>query len=533
MQQNKVNLQDVINELPKSVDLIKQSKQDMINQLKNLNNLEKKIKESGNKINEIIKAIDDVKLMDKNMIKKSNEYLSLNAKYVNLQFDTLIKIEKIKDFLNELKIEKKYPSEWMGGKVPGEIVETEDGCRAIYDCQSRSFKYKNIINSPKMFGCADKQDCIVQAKKYLYEYFDKLNKVINKYRYINSNTIEVQLSQDKTFLTDSKNIELINNYRIGLKHDKRYDKYYITYVESPKVNKLFTELAFGISRARVSNGCDLDLREINVIDMDNSKLIKQNDNKLYDKINSNNQIEKQKFNSDGLEMYKWFGGKYAGTVFQRAGQLKWSVVVKKQDGSVVTKTLSFTNETKDKVYAEAIKIRNGLSDTFGLTTNKIRIIDNKMIEVKLTKEQIMITDYKFLNVVEKYPLYASKSEGENSKYYTSMMIGNIQKQFHNFITGWKMVDHIDRNPMNNCLSNLRETTYKENNNNRTKSNSSNAIELGVTYSAKDNAYKARIKQDDKEYCKQFSIKKYGKDEALRLAIETRRDFNRAFNCMNG
>ena len=145
----------------------------------------------------------------------------------------------------------------------------------------------------------------------------------------------------------------------------------------------------------------------------------------------------------------------------------------------------------------------------------------------------MTTDYKFLNIVEKYPIFASKSEGDNSKYYASVMIGNEQKQFHNFITSWVMVDHIDRNPLNNCLNNLRETTYKENNNNRNKSESSNAIELGVTYSVKDDAYKARIKQDGKEYCKQFSVKKYGKDEALRLAIETRRDFNKAFNCLNG
>ena len=138
-----------------------------------------------------------------------------------------------------------------------------------------------------------------------------------------------------------------------------------------------------------------------------------------------------------------------------------------------------------------------------------------------------------METVEKYPIYVSKSEGVNSKYYASMSVGNSQKQFHNFITGWDMVDHIDRNPLNNCLSNLRETTHKENNNNRSKSESSEAIELGVTYSERDDAYKARIKQDGKEYCKQFSVKKYGKQEALRLAIETRRDFNRAFNCLNG
>ena len=61
--------------------------------------------------------------------------------------------------------------------------------------------------------------------------------------------------------------------------------------------------------------------------------------------------------------------------------------------------------------------------------------------------------------------------------------------------------------LNNSLSNLRETTYKENNNNRTIYASSNALELGVIYSEKDDTYRAKIKQDDKEYCKQFSIKK--------------------------
>lgn len=526
--ENKLDLQDVIKELPKSSELLKQIKLNIKNINKEIIKIEEKIKSNEEKINKIINVEKNLKLMDKDIIIKFNEFISLGLDLVKKQNANYINLFELKNDLVELNINKNYPTEWEGGKCLGEVVETDDGYRVIYDGQSRSFKYKNIKKSPKMFACINKEDCKIQAKKYLYEYFDNLNKITNKYRFINHNTIEVQLSQNKTFITDSKNINLINDYKIGLKHDKRYDKYYITYVVSPKVNKLFTELSFGISRAKLSNGCDFDLRQSNVIDMDNSKLIENNN----DNFNTTN-TDSVKFNSDGLEMYKWFGGKYAGTVFQRSGQNKWTVVVKKPDSSVATKTLSFDDKTKDKVYEEAIRIRNELSDTFGLTTNKIRIIDGDKIEVKLSKDQIMTTDYKFLHIVEKYPLYASKSDGESSKYYTSMMVGNIQKQFHNFITGFKMIDHIDRNPMNNCLSNLRETTHKENNNNRSKSDTSNAIELGVTYSARDDAYKARIKQDGKEYCKQFSVKRYGKEEALRLAIETRKDFNRAFNCLNG
>jgi hypothetical protein len=518
-----MNLQDVIKNLPKTSDIIKQIKNKITNNLNILENQEKLIELNEKKI----KMAININLMDKDIVNEFNKLIKLNINLMKEQNKIYSKIKKYNDKIEILKKDKVYPTEWVGGKIPGEILETEDGYRAIYEGNSRSFKYKNIKNSTKMIACTDKEDCRIKAEKHLYEYYDGLGKIANKYRLVNFNTLEVQLPQDKTFITDSKFIDVINDNRIGIKHDKRYDKYYITYVETPKVNKLFTELAFEVLRAKFANDCDFDLRESNIIDTDNAKLIHVNNNVNN---NVNNPI---KLNIDGLEMYKWIKGKYSGTVFQRANQLKWSIIVKKSDGSVATKTLSFTEATKDKVYKEAIEIKNGLSDTFSLTSNKIKIIDGDKIEVKLTKDQVMITDYKFLHIVEKYRLFATKSSDKNSKYYVSLEVGGVMHKYHKFITGWVMVDHIDRNPMNNCLNNLRETTHKLNNNNRTKSESSNAIELGVTYSAKDDSYKARIKQDGKEISKQFSIKKYGKEEALRLAIETRREFNHAYNCLNG
>lgn len=516
-----MNLNDIIENLPKIKDIIKERQLEITKLTDIIFNLDKQL----NIIEKQIKMILDVNLMDSSVIEKFSSLVESIPNIIKEQNKCIFDIVGLKEKISQLEqLDRAYPTGWKGGKVPGDIVETEDGCRVIYDGQSRSFKYKNIINSPKMFACEDMNDCKSKAEKYLYDYYNGLNKIVNKYRYVNYNTIEIQLSQDKTFITDSKFVELINNHRIGLKHDKRYDKYYITWISAPKVHKSFTELAFGISRAKISNGCDFDLRESNVVSTDNIDLIESDENKNQEQI---------KLNEDGLEMYKWIRGKYAGTVFQRTGELKWSVVVKKPDGHVVTKTLPFTEETKEKIHKEAIEIRNGLSNYFNLTTNKIRIIDGNKIEVKLSKDQIMTTDYKFMNVVEKYHIYVTKSSNENSKYYASFEANGNTHKYHKFITGWKMVDHIDRNPLNNCLSNLRETTSKLNNNNRSKSDTSNAIELGVTYSVKDNAYKARIKQDGKEISKQFSIKKYGKNEALRLAIESRKDFNHTYNCLNG
>ena len=520
-------LADIITNLPKPEDEIKTIKRDIQQCYKQIDQLDKQVNINENQIKIYVK-LDTKNIQDLRYI---NNLISTNISVITKISELYEKINELNKKIDTLKYNINFNSNWVGGKVLGELIDTPDGYRIRFDGQSRSFKYKNIINSDKLIGCEDKEDCKKKAEKYLYDYYDNQGKIVNKYRYVSPNVIEIQLSQDKTFITNSKFIDLINKFRLGLKQNKRNDKtdkFYIQYIESPKVFKPFTELICpNKSKIRLSNGCDFDLREENLLETDNKVI-------ALEYIEKNN-IEKEKkiLNSDGLEMYVWFGGKYVGTVFQRNGQNKWSVVVKKSNGSVVTKTLSFTENTKDLVYKEAVEIRNNLSDANGLTTNKIRIIGDDKIEVKLSKDQVMITDYKFMETVEKYPIYVSKSEGVNSKYYASMSVGNSQKQFHNFITGWDMVDHIDRNPLNNCLSNLRETTHKENNNNRSKSESSEAIELGVTYSERDDAYKARIKQDGKEYCKQFSVKKYGKQEALRLAIETRRDFNRAFNCLNG
>lgn len=249
-----------------------------------LENKEKQLNLNEKKIQSIV----NINIMNEDIINKLNELVKSNIVNIKKQNEIYNKISKYNGKISILEKNPTYPTEWVGGKVPGEIIETDDGYRAIYEGNSRSFKFQNIKNSPKTFACINKEDCRIKAEAHLYEYYDGLGKITNKYRYVNFNTIEVQLSQDKTFITDDKFVELIDDNRIGLRYDKRYDKYYITYVESPKVHKLFTDLAFGVLRAKFANECEFDLREINIIDTDNTKLIQVNKTNKTNNDEANN-----------------------------------------------------------------------------------------------------------------------------------------------------------------------------------------------------------------------------------------------------
>jgi hypothetical protein len=89
------------------------------------------------------------------------------------------------------------------------------------------------------------------------------------------------------------------------------------------------------------------------------------------------------------------------------------------------------------------------------------------------------------------------------------------------------IDHIDRNPQNNHISNLQWTTPRRNSQNRTKSSKNTSGKQGVyryTDKRKDLHYwRVQIYDNTgKVIAKLFSIKKLGDAEAKRQAIEHRR-----------
>lgn len=87
----------------------------------------------------------------------------------------------------------------------------------------------------------------------------------------------------------------------------------------------------------------------------------------------------------------------------------------------------------------------------------------------------------------------------------------------------KMLDHIDGNPKNNIIANLRECTRQQNSYNSAKRN--RLLPKGVTWSAKDKRYQAQLSIGGKnKYLGQYKTI----DEAERVVQQARQIYHGEF-----
>lgn len=90
-----------------------------------------------------------------------------------------------------------------------------------------------------------------------------------------------------------------------------------------------------------------------------------------------------------------------------------------------------------------------------------------------------------------------------------------------------VIDHIDGNPLNNYIANLREVSQQENSRNKkvsTRTLDGKTGFSGITLHREhtDPIYRASWTDDNQKVkTKSFAWKKYGKDVALKLAVEAR------------
>lgn len=108
----------------------------------------------------------------------------------------------------------------------------------------------------------------------------------------------------------------------------------------------------------------------------------------------------------------------------------------------------------------------------------------------------------------------------------------IWSLFNGEIPAGMVIDHIDRNPENNKIDNLRLVTAIINSRNSSMYSTNSSGTTGVCYWEPINRparYSAHWREDGKLRSKTFSVAKYGKEEALKLATEYRKEMIEKLN----
>lgn len=264
--------------------------------------------------------------------------------------------------------------------------------------------------------------------------------------------------------------------------------------------------------------------------------------------------------------FDWCLGKPCGSITQRQDTIYWKTSANKKQ---VCKSfpISKYDNSFEKAESAAREYGKQWSDEHGYTKNQIRRLPENMywndnpknapltnsntLEVKIDENYTMLIDYDDLHIVQKNSICKTKGNKEKAKYYAAICFKGTREekkngkkliqQIHSYLTGFDMVDHENRNPLDNRRCNLSQTTKKLNNNNRScecpgmkhaPPELKRMPGVRFVYDRPGGAWQARIKQDGKERTVSFSVNNYGDKEACRLAVEARNELNEEFECNN-
>jgi hypothetical protein len=231
----------------------------------------------------------------------------------------------------------------------------------------------------------------------------------------------------------------------------------------------------------------------------------------------------------------WQGGKIKGTVFSQTiptktgGTLVYRLKVGKTQLTFNTKKYPSIQACEEAAQQKRRLLSNITIDPkteMCLTTNRYKLIFNEhnmpiYVIVQLSQKNVTLVDYDQLENVKQYHMLVTHSSNKNSSNYCIYIDENSDNAgFHNLISGFAMVDHINRYPLDNRLANLRATSYSENNKNRMNFHKTTK-QTGVGYELRDHAFRGRIKKDGVESAAWFSINKYGYEQANAMAKEWR------------
>ena len=164
------------------------------------------------------------------------------------------------------------------------------------------------------------------------------------------------------------------------------------------------------------------------------------------KVKQNKDRKRQPYEKDLIETditnLDWQGGKLSGSFSENNNS--FSVRINKK-----TKTFNINNFTnKEECLKAAKEYRQNISDELKLIKNKYKIIfknnQPKYLIVQLSKNYITLCDYNQLDLIKNHNIFVSKGGGEKSKQYCMYQNGDKTYRFHGKVSGFDMVDHIDK-----------------------------------------------------------------------------------------
>ncbi len=439
---------------------------------------------------------------------------------------------------------KKYPTEWMGGKMAGCIKTTPNAyiLTLTINKQQTSQYFTFSKYETKKHAM---EDLLRVQKKANYD----ANVVKNPYRYISKDVIEIKTSRGEVIKTNSKFIDIVEKYFLNIKDKKFDDGTKRSYVNAQITKKCqpFTNLICDYKNVRYRNNNTFDLRIENLYDFgaissDATKIILQpennNERQHITKIANKRDIDKVEY-YDFADQYryfeilentkefncvtllpknKWILGIPAGTIFRRKNNKNvYYVVVKDNNNKKHTRTVDVQKYNNDHKLTRQIARNEQIEMSYklGTTRNLIRILDN-YIEVKVDNSHIMKTDKIFVRLLCKYLLF--NLVGTNKIIYCGFSKNNTNIRYHRYImncnTDDYIIDHINGDTFDNRLCNLRYANYCVNNLNK-----HNTM---TRYRLTDNYVRNCVRIDNKYYT--YNIK-FENDNQKKFALSEAQNFN--------
>jgi hypothetical protein len=423
---------------------------------------------------------------------------------------------------------KKYPTVWAYGMPRGWITDRRTNLLLSF---SKGKKRHSFTYSVGNFD--SKEECMKHVENEKIKKSRELGLTRNEIRFINKDTIEVKLTQNKTFKTDAKYLKIVNKYPLQAKakKEKEITRYYVLGQDKKKTFQ-FTNLITNYEIVEYINGNTLDLRDINMKEFGFGIKVVENAEDIVNKNETDDESKYYFMEMEELPKNKWILGTVEGTVFFREHEKDKVLTMrtKNYDGNIQSKTFKISDyESVEKATLEAKKYMLNCGHYAGTVKNKIKISDD-YLEVMLDEKTIMKTDLMFLPLfipnTDNFQanMIVSKTSSAGSKKIYAVIYNKITStliKYHQFIMGGPMIDHINGDSLDNRLINLRFTNYSQNNSNRiaNDASSTNGVKHGVNKIGK--YYLATILHDEHTYYKNFYVDTYG-DNAKIFAIKFRK-----------